>query len=75
MTTSRKPHARRIRAAREDRQLSIYAAAKAAGIPWSTWSNYEKRGAMPPLDVASRIAAVLGVSTDWIANGVSHNVS
>lgn len=67
MPTSRKPHARRIAAARKRAGLTMYRAAAIAGISPNSWRGYEKDGKEPGLLQAARIATALGVSVDYLA--------
>jgi len=67
MTTTRKPLSGRIAEARKAKGLSMYAAAKIAGIPEGSWRAVERDGVEPHLFRAAAIAEVLGVSIDWLA--------
>ncbi|HCM6315869.1 TPA: helix-turn-helix transcriptional regulator [Salmonella enterica subsp. enterica serovar 14:z:e,n,x] len=45
------------------------AVAKLWGLPFSTLNNYFEKDAIPSLQVASQIAAVEGVTIDWLVLG------
>lgn len=43
---------------------------RATGIPCSTISNWIRYDRHPPVDLAAKIANVLGVSIEWMLTGV-----
>lgn len=51
------------------RGRSKSAVAKLWGLPFSTLNNYFEKDAIPSLQVASQIAAVEGVTIDWLVLG------
>ncbi|EBC1522417.1 helix-turn-helix transcriptional regulator [Salmonella enterica] len=51
------------------RGRSKSAVAKLWGLPFSTLNNYFEKDAIPSLQVASQIAAVEGVTIDWLVSG------
>ncbi|ECG8633024.1 helix-turn-helix transcriptional regulator [Salmonella enterica subsp. salamae] len=51
------------------RGRSKSAVAKLWGLPFSTLNNYFEKEAIPSLQVASQIAAVEGVTIDWLVLG------
>jgi transcriptional regulator with XRE-family HTH domain len=55
-----------VKRLREEKGLSAYALAKAAGVSDQSVANIEQRDAMPSLDTARRLAAVLGFSIDGL---------
>lgn len=56
---------KRLRNKRNELGLTQAQVAEKAQINTSTYSSYES-GKVPPLDIAYRIAIVLGVSVDWL---------
>jgi transcriptional regulator with XRE-family HTH domain len=58
----------RIKARREELQMTVAALAKAAGIAPTTLYDLE-RGDQKSTTKLHRIAAVLGLSTDWVETG------
>ncbi len=55
----------RLRAARLSRGLRAGAAADRAGVPRSSWSDYEA-GSVPRADIALKVVAALGVTVEEI---------
>ena len=56
----------RMLEARKKKGLTQKEAAEQASIQPSTYSSYETNKKIPPLDVALRVAGVLGVSVEWL---------
>lgn len=56
----------RMRKTREEKGYSQKKLAELAGVSPGSMSAYELGNKKPPVDVAARIAAVLGVSVDWL---------
>ncbi|ELJ7033602.1 helix-turn-helix transcriptional regulator [Salmonella enterica] len=54
------------------RGRSKSAVAKLWGLPFSTLNNYFEKDAIPSLQVASQIAAVEGVTIDWLVLGTEN---
>jgi transcriptional regulator with XRE-family HTH domain len=59
--TSKVRELRAVLWARQGSDYSIRACAERAGISERTWAGYERGEAMPPLDIALKMAEVLGV--------------
>lgn len=56
----------RLRLAREEKGMGLKELREAVGISQSAMSHYSTGATIPALDVADRIAKVLGVSLDWL---------
>ena len=59
----------RIRSLLKEKKLTQLEAAKACGVPYSTFRKWITQNVIPPLDVASSIARYLGISLDYLAFG------
>lgn len=60
----------RLRALREDRQLSLRQLAEAAGISFQTVANTEAGTTVPKVDNVERLAVALDCAPCWLAFGV-----
>lgn len=60
----------RIKKLRMEKKWKQSDLAEKAGISREAVGNYENNRRQPPVDIASRIAAALGVSADYLINGV-----
>lgn len=58
--------AERFKAAREKSGLTLKELKDRIGVSVSALSHYANGANLPPLDVAAKLAAVLGVSLDWL---------
>ena len=65
----------RLRLAREEKGISLKELREAVGISQSAMSHYSTGATMPTLDVAHRIAKVLGVSLDWLCGDNKHLIT
>ena len=64
-----KEFSQRLKRARMDEGMTQSQMAEALGIPFTTYRNYETRGAAgrePDLAMLSKIADVLGVTVDFL---------
>lgn len=61
--------AQRLKKARTDKGLSQTELGNLAGIHYTQIGRYENKGAQPSADVLSKLANVLGVSSDYLTNG------
>lgn len=73
--------AERMRKAREKKDMGLKELRELVGASQSAMSHYSTGATMPPLDMAVKIADVLGVSLDWLcgkdaykASGAEHSV-
>ena len=60
---------KRIQKLRKEAKLSQTDLAKAIAISYTQMSRYEIKGVQPPADVLKRLAALFGVSVDYLVNG------
>lgn len=58
-----------VKAELKSQKLRIADLSRGASIPDGTLRTYDRRGALPSIDVAVKIAEYLGVSLDYLATG------
>lgn len=59
----------RLKSLRKSKRMTQLELSNAAGIARNTYSGYENGAYMPSAEVLVRIAAALGVSTDYLVTG------
>lgn len=64
----------RLKRLRDAQGLSQEELAVAANVPVGSLRNYEQDRRMPRLDAAARIAKVLSISLDTLAETISHDL-
>ena len=62
----------RIRAKREELELTQEQAAHAVGVTWITWQRWEAGKITPPRERVAKIAKALNVTAIWLEFGVRH---
>ncbi|MCE5347844.1 MAG: helix-turn-helix domain-containing protein [Bacteroidales bacterium] len=67
--------AQRLKKARTDKGLSQTELGSLVGIHYTQIGRYENKGAQPSADILSKIANVLGVSSDFLTNGSTEELA
>jgi transcriptional regulator with XRE-family HTH domain len=65
----------RLKKARQEKGLSQSELGEQVGIHYTQIGRYENKGAHPSADILSRLANVLGVSSDFLMNGTSDDMA
>jgi len=67
--------AERLKKTRMEKGFSKGELAAEIGVHYSQIGRYENKGAQPSADVLSKIANVLGISTDFLMNGLPDDLA
>jgi transcriptional regulator with XRE-family HTH domain len=65
----------RLKKARQDKNLSQSQLGETVGVHYTQIGRYESKGVKPAGDILSKIATVLGVSSDYLIGGTANDMA